>query len=89
MALLRFSTITNGKEHKQTLELTQNEVGIGRDPASTIVLTLDGVSRHHARLQATSLGWEVLDLGGPNGTWLDDRRNPGGSQHSRPFEVSH
>ena len=28
----------------------------------------------HTRLQATSLGWEVVDLGGVNGTWLNEHR---------------
>jgi serine/threonine protein kinase len=56
------------------MSLTNSVVTLGRNADNDVVLPADGVSRHHARLQATSLGWEVLDLGGPNGTWLEDRR---------------
>ncbi len=51
MAFLKYSTITNGKKQEHTLELIRDEIGIGRDQANTIVLTLNGVSRHHARIQ--------------------------------------
>jgi eukaryotic-like serine/threonine-protein kinase len=54
--------------------LTQSVVTLGRNADNDIVLPAEGVSRHHARLQATPLGWEVLDLGGINGTFLNDRR---------------
>ena len=65
----------NAPGHEPSLmSLTHSVVTLGRNADNDVVLPADGVSRHHARLQATSLGWEVLDLGGPNGTWLDDRR---------------
>jgi serine/threonine protein kinase len=54
--------------------LTRSVINLGRNPDNDIVLPAEGVSRHHARLQATALGWEVVDLGGVNGTWLDDHR---------------
>jgi eukaryotic-like serine/threonine-protein kinase len=54
--------------------LTHAVVTLGRNADNDVVLPAEGVSRHHARLQATSLGWEVLDLGGVNGTWINDRR---------------
>ncbi len=57
-----------------TVALTQSVITLGRNADNDIVLPADGVSRHHARLQATALGWEVLDLGGINGTFLNDRR---------------
>jgi pSer/pThr/pTyr-binding forkhead associated (FHA) protein len=38
------------------------------------VLPAEGVSRHHIRLQETATGWSVVDLGGANGTWLDNQR---------------
>jgi serine/threonine protein kinase len=49
-------------------------ITMGRNVDNDIVLPAEGVSRHHARLQATALGWELIDLGGINGTWLNDRR---------------
>ncbi len=54
--------------------LTQAVITMGRNADNDVVLPAEGVSRHHARLQATALGWEVIDLGGINGTWLDERR---------------
>jgi serine/threonine protein kinase len=54
--------------------LSRSVVTIGRHADNDIVLPAEGVSRHHARLQATALGWELIDLGGINGTWLNDRR---------------
>ncbi|MFQ5399065.1 MAG: protein kinase [Anaerolineae bacterium] len=54
--------------------LTRAVVTLGRNADNDIVLPAEGVSRHHARLQATALGWELMDLGGLNGTWLNDRR---------------
>ncbi|HEX6387731.1 MAG TPA: FHA domain-containing protein, partial [Anaerolineae bacterium] len=61
------------------------------------VLPAEGVSRHHARLQATALGWEVIDLGGINGTFLNGRRlraddpspvPPGSQLEIGPYELT-
>jgi len=54
--------------------LTRAVITLGRNLDNDIVLPADGVSRHHTRLQATSLGWEAVDLGGVNGTWLNEHR---------------
>jgi serine/threonine protein kinase len=59
---------------KSVVPLTRSVVTLGRNPDNDIVLPADGVSRNHTRLQATALGWEVVDLGGVNGTWVNDRR---------------
>lgn len=56
------------------MPLTRSVITLGRNLDNDIVLPADGVSRHHTRLQATSLGWEAVDLGGVNGTWLNDYR---------------
>ncbi|MCP4426132.1 MAG: protein kinase, partial [Chloroflexi bacterium] len=60
--------------------LAQPVVTVGRNADNDVVLPAEGVSRHHARLQATTLGWEVNDLGGINGTWLDERRLRAGDE---------
>lgn len=57
-----------------TVPLTQAVVTLGRHADNEIVLPAEGVSRHNSRLQATALGWELVDLGGINGTFLNDRR---------------
>lgn len=56
--------------------LTRAVVTLGRSNENDIVLPADGISRQHTRIRATALGWEVIDLGSANGTWLNDRRLP-------------
>lgn len=80
-----------------TVPLTKSVITLGRNADNDIVLPADGVSRHHARLQATALGWEVMDLGGINGTLLNERRlraedatpaSPGAKIHIGPYELT-
>jgi DNA-binding winged helix-turn-helix (wHTH) protein len=47
---------------------------VGRDDACSIVIEGRGVSRHHARIMASSGEVTVEDLGSKNGIWLNDRR---------------
>ena len=92
-----FSLIINTPGHPAShVPLTQATVTLGRNADNDIVLPAEGVSRHHARLQATSLGWEVLDLGGINGTFVNDRRlraddptpmTPGERLRVGPYEL--
>ncbi|MEZ4592746.1 MAG: protein kinase [Chloroflexota bacterium] len=80
-----------------TVPLTQAVITLGRQADNEIVLPADGVSRHHSRLQATALGWELVDLGGINGTFLNDRRlraddptpvAPGSRMRIGPYELT-
>lgn len=59
------------------------ELLIGREPDATLEAVLDlseldafnmGVSRRHAKLRRTDFGFEVIDLGSRNGTWLNAER---------------
>ncbi|MCP4415515.1 MAG: protein kinase [Chloroflexi bacterium] len=80
-----------------TVPLTQAVITLGRHADNEIVLPAEGVSRHHSRLQATALGWELVDLGGINGTLLNDRRlraddptpvMPGSRIRIGPYELT-
>ena len=79
------------------IPLTRAVVNLGRQPDNDVVLPDEGVSRQHVRLQATSLGWEAVDLGGANGTWLDDRQlranepatlSPGSRLRVGPYKLT-
>ncbi|MCB8982885.1 MAG: protein kinase [Ardenticatenaceae bacterium] len=47
---------------------------IGRTDENDVVLPAKGVSRRHARLEKTAVGWQVTDLGSTNGTFLEDSK---------------
>jgi pSer/pThr/pTyr-binding forkhead associated (FHA) protein len=69
--LPRHLVITAGSLAGTTIELDNAPVTIGRAPESTLVLTDDYASTHHARLIPRDGQWLVEDLGSTNGTYLD------------------
>ena len=58
----------------QTQSLKNKILTIGRQANNDLVLNGDGVSRRHARLAPTANGWQIIDLGSTNGTYLDDKK---------------
>ena len=61
----------------------QGEFVLGRQVGETSELLLDlapfggyslGISRRHVILRRTANGYEILDLGSVNGTWLNEQR---------------
>jgi hypothetical protein len=69
--------ITAGSLAGTTVELENAPVTIGRAPESTLVLTDDYASSHHARLVPRDGQWLVEDLGSTNGTYLDKTKVTG------------
>lgn len=57
-----------------TYPLEGTSVSLGRADDNDVVLTEGGVSRRHARIERTSRGWSVTDLGSTNGTYLESSR---------------
>ncbi len=49
-------------------------VTIGRDPACTLEIRSDSVSRRHARLERRPDGWHVVDEASAGGTYVNDAR---------------
>jgi hypothetical protein len=49
-------------------------VRIGRAPTNGIVVNDDVVSGEHLELRKSGEGWEILDLGSTNGTYIDGER---------------
>ncbi len=66
--------LQSGENEPTKIDLNQAVISIGRSGNNDITLPLDGVSRFNTRLQATSAGWELTDLGGINGTFLNGER---------------
>lgn len=73
-------------EFSPVYRVSKGEFVIGRktetsSPVSESLLDLaprggyaQGISRRHAVIQRTEHGYEILDLGSVNGTWLNDER---------------
>ena len=69
--LPRHLVVTGGSLAGQSMELAEATITIGRAPESTLVLTDDYASTHHARLIPRDGQWLIEDLGSTNGTYLD------------------
>lgn len=67
----RVLVVTSGSLAGTRISLGEQPVMIGRANDSTLVLTDDYASSHHARLTQREGDWYVEDLGSTNGTYLD------------------
>ncbi len=68
--------VTRGPDAGRLFEVSlESAVSIGRAPGNDIVLSDPAVSGQHCRVRvAAEGGFEVLDLGSTNGTWVNERR---------------
>ncbi len=63
--------VVDGTLRGTSVSLGDGPVTLGRAHGSTLVLTDDYASNHHARLFPSDGAWLVEDLGSTNGTFLD------------------
>jgi hypothetical protein len=63
--------VTEGALRGTNITLGEAPVTLGRADGSTLVLTDDYASNHHARLMPSDGRWMVEDMGSTNGTYLD------------------
>ncbi|MBC8162655.1 MAG: FHA domain-containing protein [Roseiflexaceae bacterium] len=54
--------------------ITQIDIKIGRGQQNDLVLNLPSISRHHATIRFDGEAYWLIDVGAPNGIWLDERR---------------
>jgi len=69
-----FLTIVTPEGAKSRYELERMNLKIGRSSTSDLILQDLNVSRLHAELVKRSEGYFILDAGGKNGTFVNDRR---------------
>ena len=63
----------NGKQ-ELCVPITESGASIGRDPGNVIQLSMPAVSKQHAMLSLTPIGWQVRDLKSRNGLYVNDQK---------------
>lgn len=71
-------------EESRVVGLDKDDIIIGRDAASDIVLADQSVSGKHIRLTRTPQGWSVSDLGSTNHTYFGERQLEYGQSYDWP-----
>lgn len=59
---------------EQEYELGKSRITLGRSNTNDIILSDNRISRNHARLECSSAGCTLVDLGSSNGSWVNDQR---------------
>lgn len=66
--------VVKGADEGRKFDLSESVVSIGRDASNRIRLHDTEVSRRHAEIRRTDAGYQVLDLGSANGTFVNNQR---------------
>lgn len=69
-----YLTVISPSGERNRFDIASADVRIGRSSSSDLVLQDLNVSRLHAQLVRRSEGFYILDAGGKNGTFVNDRR---------------
>jgi pSer/pThr/pTyr-binding forkhead associated (FHA) protein len=70
----RLLVVTGGPLSGMTINLTDQQITMGRANDATLVLNDDYASSRHARIFPQDGQWIVEDLGSTNGTYLDRQK---------------
>src|SRR5579871_1027057 len=70
----RFLVVTEGGLSGMSIDLTDQQITLGRANDATLVLNDDYASTYHARIFPQDGQWLVEDLGSTNGTYLDRQK---------------
>jgi pSer/pThr/pTyr-binding forkhead associated (FHA) protein len=70
----RLLVVTGGALKGTTVDLTEQQITLGRANDATLVLNDDYASSRHARIFPQDGQWIVEDLGSTNGTYLDRQK---------------
>jgi pSer/pThr/pTyr-binding forkhead associated (FHA) protein len=70
----RFLVVTEGALTGVSIDLTDQQITLGRANDATLVLNDDYASSRHARIFPQDGQWIVEDLGSTNGTYLDRQK---------------
>ena len=70
----RFLLVTEGALAGRSIDLTDQQITMGRANDATLVINDDYASTHHARIFPQDGQWVVEDLGSTNGTYLDRQK---------------
>jgi signal transduction histidine kinase len=64
--------ISQGADQGKRFEFTSGPVPMGRDNSNAVQLHDNEVSRRHAELRLNPNGYQIVDLGSANGTYVND-----------------